>query len=210
MPLHSTISQGNSQTAARSRANLTAFLHGSQLPVSSSIIVISRHYYLATEIKEHTRTNFHLPQADYKHFSPQRIFPHVRPPLFHLPHPEATTSPSPPQNYPSQVLHPSQPPPHPSSLPPCLPNLDYLQTTPDISPQPNLTAGPQAPQDLAFFIPLSPPLRPRPQTDSFPLTAGLGSPAETEGEAGEGTGRDPRPRGERGEPILAAHLVSPP
>ena len=73
MPPYTTIRHGNSKTIARSCANLTALLHGSKLPVSSSLIVISRHYSLATEIKEHIRTNFHLPSPDYKHF-PANVF----------------------------------------------------------------------------------------------------------------------------------------
>lgn len=48
-------------------------LHGSKLPVSSSITVISRHYYPATEIKEHVRINVHLPSPNYKHF-PSTVF----------------------------------------------------------------------------------------------------------------------------------------
>lgn len=99
------------------------------------------------------------------------------------------------------VFHSSQPPSNTMSLPPCFPNVDYLQTTPVISPQ-----------DLPFFFLSAQPhvLHTRSQTGSFPLTPGLAIPAETEAEEGDGTGREATPRagcGRRAAPGSAPCLA---
>lgn len=188
-----TIRQGNGQTVARPSANLTALLHSCKFPMSYYIMVISRHYYHATETKNHICTNFRLPPTDYKHFHSKVVF------LMLDPHFSSSFTPKPRPPQPQlrkipHVFHSSQPPSHMMSLPPCFPNLDYLQTTPVISPQ-----------DLLFFFLSAQPhvLHTRSQTGSFPLTPGLAIPAEAEAEEGDGTGREasrpwqrtlPRPR----------------
>lgn len=95
---------------------------------------------------------------------------------------------------PHQAFHSSQPPP--PRIP--VPNGDCLRAAPVISPQPDLTAVPPAPQHPPFaFLQPSPTGRaPAPQAAASPLNSRAGHPSRSPRggrEAGRGRGRRARP-----------------
>lgn len=166
--------------------SLLSFLHSHKFPMSSSIMVISRHYQNATETKKHIRTNFHLPPPDYKRFHSKVFF------LKLDPHFSSSFTPKPRPPQPQlrkipQVFHSSQP-----SFPYNLPTA--LFPKPGLPPNyPSyLTTAPQVPQVTTLLFPLSPapcPAHP-PSKRLLPRHSRAGYPQETEAEEGDGAGRE--------------------